>query len=459
MAGIDGPAEFQTVIEEPAEFQTVIAEPVAFQTRIEEPADPKTVIVNVGLQGDTSAALAATIVAQASADFEYSTAPSWGLKLRAHPGNSALFDITEGAAEVIDHHYTVPGTVSRTSLPFPSGIMGITPMWGSGGRHPVYVSIDRTGAVVQSTTAPTLSDYSRYAYLGIVVVIPDTHTVSTIFNLQSYGGDVGLRLSQYLQSIGSFNIDGNVYAPAVATTTKIRRSAGKIFRPGCNSDVDPRVIDVSTTNATDPYESFHDVGHQGGNWSYPPSTSSDIDGNQYDNLTDLAPMSSGYFQIKAIFTFGTNSTFIQYGQTQFATMAEAEAHVEDDFAIFPTLVGDFVLRCLLIVKQGYTDLHDLTQAKFIEVKTGKTGSGGGGGGGGSGGEINTASNLNDRGVGVFIQKSGVDLQFAGVDSDDRLLNVAFDSPTKTILLSTNIFTGTGDPPGNLPNGSIYFKIQ
>lgn len=81
------------------------------------------------------------------------------------------------------------------------------------------------------------------------------------------------------------------------------------------------------------------------------------------------------------------------------------------------------------------------------------------GGGGGGGETNTASNVNSRGVGVFVAKSGVDLQFTGIDSSDPLLNVDFDSPTQTILLSTNIFSGTGDPPNNLPNGSLYFKIS
>jgi hypothetical protein len=430
---------------------------------VRAPQPVQSVVVSTGLRGITgegedSTARSAAAAAQLSADFGYSTAPSWGLKLRVHPGDASLFDVTAGAYESIDHHYTAPGSVVRTSVAKPDGILSITPLWGSGGRHPVYVSLDRDGSVIQSTQAPSLSDYSRYAYLGIVVVVPDTHTVALVFNLQNYGGDVGLRLQQFLQSVGVFNIDGNVYSQANASTTKIRRSAGHIFRPGCNSDIDPRIIDVSTTNATDPYESFHPVSHQGGLWYYPPANSSDIDGNNYDSGTDLLPMPSGYFQIQSIFTFGTASTFIQYGQVLYTTMAEAEAHVGDDFLIFPTLIHDFVLRCLLIVKQGYTDLNDPTQAKFFEVKTGKFGTGGGGSGGGSGGEVNTASNINSRGRGVFVQKSGVDLQFTGIDSADALLNVGFDSPTQTILLSTNISAGTGDPPSNVPNGSIYFKI-
>src|ERR1035437_5437505 len=263
---------------------------------VRAPQPVQSVVVSTGLRGITgegedSTARSAAAAAQLSADFGYSTAPSWGLKLRVHPGDASLFDVTAGA----------------------------------------YVSLDRDGSVIQSTQAPSLSDYSRYAYLGIVVVVPDTHTVALVFNLQNYGGDVGLRLQQFLQSVGVFNIDGNVYSQANASTTKIRRSAGHIFRPGCNSDIDPRIIDVSTTNATDPYESFHPVSHQGGLWYYPPANSSDIDGNNYDSGTDLLPMPSGYFQIQSIFTFGTASTFIQYGQVLYTTRAEAEAHVGDDF--------------------------------------------------------------------------------------------------------------------------------
>lgn len=53
-------------------------------------------------------------------------------------------------------------------------------------------------------------------------------------------------------------------------------------------------------------------------------------------------------------------------------------------------------------------------------------------GGGGGGEINTASNINTFGVGVFDQKSGVDLQFRGIIAGSSKIDVTLDAPNNQI---------------------------
>jgi len=52
--------------------------------------------------------------------------------------------------------------------------------------------------------------------------------------------------------------------------------------------------------------------------------------------------------------------------------------------------------------------------------------------GGGGGEANTASNVNVGGVGVFKQKTGVDLEFRGVNAASSKISVALDAGNNEI---------------------------
>jgi hypothetical protein len=60
------------------------------------------------------------------------------------------------------------------------------------------------------------------------------------------------------------------------------------------------------------------------------------------------------------------------------------------------------------------------------------GSGGGGGGGGGGGEANTASNAGAGGVGPFLQKNGVDLEFKSINAASNRISVANDAVNREV---------------------------
>jgi hypothetical protein len=59
------------------------------------------------------------------------------------------------------------------------------------------------------------------------------------------------------------------------------------------------------------------------------------------------------------------------------------------------------------------------------------------GAGGGGGEVNTASNVNAGGVGVFDAKVGVDLEFRGVNAGSSKISVALDAPNNEIDVDVN----------------------
>lgn len=364
-----------------------------------------------------------------SADpFVESTGVVWGLTLRINV-NPGLFDVVPGGAVVVDC-WTTPGTTVKTPLSFPAGIVGITPMFGVGGRHPVYISLDGAGNVLQSTSAPSSSDYTRNVFLGVIAVDPGTHTVAAVYQLQSTSYAATARFAQLVTAMGSFNMSGNVYGPSAAPPPNLNlsRTAGQVYRLGANYGVDPRSPDAPFTNSADP-EHFFPISHLAGNWYYPPAPVTAVDPNFYDDLTNLAAMTAGWFQIKAIF-YSPSIVFIQYGQAQYPTLADARLHVDDPFLIDPILTGDFVFRGFLIIQQGCADWTD--SSKYLFITAGKWGLAGGGGSGGTGGEVNTASNIGVGGVGFYAQKLGVDLEFKNLRSVTSKLTVTDNPPLHTV---------------------------
>lgn len=60
------------------------------------------------------------------------------------------------------------------------------------------------------------------------------------------------------------------------------------------------------------------------------------------------------------------------------------------------------------------------------------------------GEVNTASNQNAGGVGVFKQKTGVDLEFRGINAKNASVAVSLDAPNNEIDVEVNISATSGN---------------
>jgi hypothetical protein len=118
-----------------------------------------------------------------------------------------------------------------------------------------------------------------------------------------------------------------------------------------------------------------------------------------------------------------NVLIYQCSQFTYANEASAvEGFPNEDFTLPSVIPKGAYIAAVLIHVDGTTDLSTasiIQQSKF-------SGTGGGGGGGGGGGEANTASNVGTAGVGLFKQKTGIDLEFKKVNAGSAKITITDD---------------------------------
>jgi hypothetical protein len=288
----------------------------------------------------------------------------WGMELSINVVDNSLYDIAPGAVIFVDT-YTDPETPSITVLDYPDGITGITPDYGTGGRHPVYIAMDKTGTIEYSTAPLTNEEYADLAYIGVISVVPSTTTVVAVYQFQEVTANISLRLLQFLMSVGSYNISGNIFSNSVlaSPTLKMSKTAGYTFRSGSNWGNNKKVPDIYYSAASDPV-SYLVVSHQSGSWYYAPAPVTDLDPEYYDNLTDLTAVPTGHWQIKTIF-FSSSAIFIQYGQETYASLDLAKGDLYKAIQVHPILQSDFVIKTYIIIQQGCTNVADPNTCVFI----------------------------------------------------------------------------------------------
>lgn len=129
--------------------------------------------------------------------------------------------------------------------------------------------------------------------------------------------------------------------------------------------------------------------------------------NPYTSLIDDQGNFRYYFMNEAFFNFN------QYGKVGLKTGAYVDG-ISNDPNLIDASQTDLV-----------TEYAVKTAIDNIETGTSSTG------------EANTASNINQQGVGVFYQKSGVDLQFLGIREANNKLSVSYNSTYKTADITVN----------------------
>ncbi len=317
------------------------------------------------------------------------------LSINADP---TKFDIAAGSGIFVNNYTDVNAPV-RTTLNWPAMTAIAVPNLATADK--TYVSINAAGAVMQQTSELTASERRDLVELGQLQ--HPLHTVLEGILGHSYVAyDTGMQFTDFAEALGSFNIDGNVFGPNGANLF-VDKTAGRTFSIGSGYVQDRRSPNIHTDNAvTIVWNIYSYQSATPGVWTH-TSKSQSIDPEHYDDGTGtLHAVTAGKFTLQQIF-FDPEVAIglIHYGQTEYASMAAAQADVLKAVNIgpFTTLM---TFRGWLIVQQGTTALNDPLKAKFITsgklgITTVLSGTGVG--------ESNTASNAGTAGIGIYKQKS------------------------------------------------------
>jgi hypothetical protein len=347
-----------------------------------------------------------------------------GGELTINGGDPAKFDVAAGNGLVVNNHSDpnnpVVTPVSWSAFPAEAVPgLAISPV--------THVAIDSAGSLVKSTTSFTKLQQRDLILLGFLIHVDGVAVEFAGSNVRN-GFNQYLDFVDFIEDFGPFNTSGNVYS-ANGVNLNLDKSSGQTYNLGSNYDNDkkrPAVTDdIAISVASLRYTYRNGIG----GFSISPLATI-IDPNQYDDGTGtLSSVPAGKWTIQRIFLFAQIPlTIVHYGQFIFNSKEEALSFLQNAVDLNP-LTTSATFRNWLVVQQGATDLSDLNQAQFVTA--GRFGlvdviSGNGGG------EQNTASNVNAGGVGVFKGKSGVDLQFRGVNAASPSVTVVLDSPNDEI---------------------------
>lgn len=283
-----------------------------------------------------------------------------GFGISIYPPTSASTTINIGSGVgYIYNNYNDPNNPQFTKIEY-SGATNVNLTYLNTNLV-TYLAIDVNHNIIQQTSPYTFDQRRQYILIGAAI-----HTDKTIVNAVNNLPDVILdshnQFNDLLDSLKNFNYSGNVIG-ANGANLSINKSAGKMFKRGVNFNIDnknPHLITLAGLIAPS-------------NIRYRLSDSTEysntnvIDPNYYENpLTVRTIVDNNKFTVQRIFIFPSNLIRIQYGQTMYASMADAELSFNSaPYTTEANLAENGLLRGYLIIQKGCTDLTNTTQAKFI----------------------------------------------------------------------------------------------
>lgn len=293
------------------------------------------------------------------------TGLTYGGQLSINSGDNSKFDISAGGGVVADHYtdsanpkvtdvvWDVKTAVTVTNIVF---------------TDRTYIALDLNGDIVQQENPWTPEQRRDYILLGLLVHPNNTILQATI-PLPKTTFDITQQLVDFIQSIGPFNISGNVISPNGANLN-IDRSAGSQYRLGSNYDTNLKNPSITSSTVDTPL-TFRYRYQDGLGGFVEGSDITLIDVINYDNSGSITLVpSSNKWQIQKVWVFASGATRLMYGQNIYKSMADAlAALMGEDFNADPNLLSNAALRGWIIVSKDTVDLSDDSQAKFIEANS------------------------------------------------------------------------------------------
>lgn len=277
--------------------------------------------------------------------------------LSINAGNNATIDISAGSAQFMDYTNPTNPTSQIVSFgPFTAVVMAniLT-------QIVTYVGLQSNGTLVQQPTPFTPTQRRTIVQLGLAA--HTNHVIVNAVNQITTPNRAFLnQMQDFIDAVGPLNLSGNLISTNGANLL-LNKSAGMIFKYGCNFNVDPsnpHIINLaSATGFTFRYRQAN--GTEG-------ADRTTVVPNLYDNAGVLTSVTGGNFTIQHVYIFQSGLIRIQYGQETYGSLAAAlDAISYENFIVDSNIASNAVALGLLVVRGNATDLTNTAQARLIMV--------------------------------------------------------------------------------------------
>jgi len=294
-----------------------------------------------------------------------------------------------------------------------------------------WVGIQTPGlTLVMQSTAFTPAQRRHIVQLG--AVISNGTQLIAVNNLPVVLRAGINQVGDFMRAVGPIN-NGNLIGPNGANL-QINKGAGSVFKEGANfanNPDDPHNLPLPVLTAAN-FNYRTSTGVQA-------ATTNAVNVTQYESpLGTLATVPNNRFTVQRIYVFTSNLLRIQYGQTVYQTMAEAEAAIATQaFATEANIAENGVLLAFLIVEKNATALNNAGQAKFIPADKfgGVVGSGGT--------SITNTDSLPEGVVNLYFTNERAQDAVGSILVDSATINFTYDDTANTI--TADVIGGSADP--------------
>jgi hypothetical protein len=292
-------------------------------------------------------------------------------------------------------YVTWPATISQ-SLSF------------TGSAEITYISIDSNGGILQSITAPSLSQFKDRIFLGRV--LHQTGSVTNgAFNTPATAYAVASNTADFIRAIGPLKISGHVLA-ASGSTLSLTKTSGDSYVEGRNYTNNPNIPNV-ISSGDDPaltvskiYREYISGSTTIIDTGIANAGYTTVDPGFYSNNGVLTALGPSEYSVQRVFWFprGINrALFIYYGQNKYANINDAiDAVSTEAFTEADNTKGSAILVGYIVLRGNALDLTNSTDARIFQAGIFRGSSGGGAGIGGATvpGDGNGSVQYNDAGV-------------------------------------------------------------
>lgn len=300
-----------------------------------------------------------------TASYSTQTGVISGCELSAHPTNNQAVIIAAGVIQFLDS-YTDKDNPVLTEISYPGDpelvITGIatTPV--------TSLAINISSVVVQQEDLFTNDQKRTLAVVGQVNHIDQVQVRAVGFLGRQAVWQTGQTISDLIENNGVTNKDGNDYS-AASTDLTIKRTEGSIFAQGAGTDKNSNTLPTIEDNPILVFLYFYLNASLDPVFSFKITPNNLADPDNYVKNGVLTAVPTGLWSVQRIsMAVGPGSTsIITYGREVYDSLRTALLSIEGEEFIPSPNAENVVRRYFMAIKQGTTDLSDISQAFFTPV--------------------------------------------------------------------------------------------